>query len=327
MKDDDLRDRTDGDGHDDARSWVVRLASGKLTAEEGRAFRQWHAADPAHARAFVEAKRNWTVLGQATHELSREAAELSEKPAPYRGRITRRAALAGGAAAAAAAVAIIAVRPPFGLWSPVLDLTADYHTGIGETRTIAMTDNVSVQLSTRSRLSLQSDGADGVRLALLGGEAAIASTARAVTVVAGAGEARTESGRFNLRNDDQTVRVTCLEGHVDVRCAGQQATLGVGQQIRYGVSSMSSITSADAEEITAWQRGVLVFRNRTLGYVVDEVNRYRAGKIILTSRALGNQPVTLASFHLDRLDEIVPQLETLYGARARRLPGGIVLLS
>jgi ferric-dicitrate binding protein FerR (iron transport regulator) len=35
----------------------------------------------------------------------------------------------------------------------------------------------------------------------------------------------------------------------------------------------------------------------------------------------------VASFHLDRLDEVVAQIEALYGARARHLPGGIVLLS
>jgi transmembrane sensor len=104
-------------------------------------------------------------------------------------------------------------------------------------------------------------------------------------------------------------------------------TLGANQQIRYRSASLSSITSADPEEVTGWQRGVLVFHNQTLRYVVDEVNRYRPGKIVLTNQALGNKPVTLASFHLDRLDEIVPQMEALYGARARELPGGIVLLS
>jgi transmembrane sensor len=87
------------------------------------------------------------------------------------------------------------------------------------------------------------------------------------------------------------------------------------------------VTTADSDEITAWERGVLIFRNQSLGYVVDEVNRYRAGRIILLNQALGSRPVALASFHLDRLDEIIPQMEALYGARARYLPAGIVLLS
>jgi transmembrane sensor len=322
-----FRDSTSAPERDEAQLWVVRLASGKLTVEEGNAFRRWHADDPAHARAFTEAKQNWCSIGAAIQELSREAAttgahSLQEAP------VTRRWLLMAGAAATAATTAgVIAVRPPFGLWSPLVDLTADYHTGIGQTQTIAVAKNVTVQLSTRSRLSRQSDGTDGLHVALLAGEAAVASASRPITVVAGHGEARTLSGRFNLRNDDETVRVTCLEGRVDVQCGAQATVLHTNEQIRYGREAISSIISADPDEITAWQRGVLVFRNQPLQYVVDEVNRYRQGRIILVNQELARQPVTLASFHLDRLDEIIPQMESLYGARARRLPGGIVLLS
>jgi transmembrane sensor len=306
----------------------VRLASGKLTAEEGNAFRRWHAADPTHASAFAEAKRHWGLIGEATQELSREAAALTRQSPKREVPVTRRRLLlAGAAAATAAGLGIVAVRPPFDLWSPLVDLTADYHTGIGQIQTIAVAENVTVQLSTRSRLSLQSDTADGLRVALLAGEAAITSASRPVTVLAGHGETCAVSGQFNLRNDDEIVRVTCLEGRIDVRCGSEEMTLRANQQIRYGREALSSITSADPEEITAWQRGVLVFRAQTLRYVVNEVNRYRQGRIVLVNQELGNRPVTLASFHLDRLDEIIPQMEALYGARARHLPGGIVLLS
>lgn len=318
-----FRETTGGTGRGEAQSWVVRLASGQLTLEEATAFRRWHAADPAHARAFAEAKRHWDTMQRALREMSADsAAARARNPA-----VTRRRILAVGAAAAAAAVGYVAVRPPLDLWSPLLDLTADYHTGIGQTRTIAMAENVTVQLSTRSRLSLQSDRPEGVRVALLAGEAAIASASRPVTVVAGQGETHADSGRFNLRNDDDIVRVTCLEGRVDVRCGEQQTTLHPSQQVRYAQATLASVTAADPEEITAWQRGVLVFRNQRLRYVVDEVNRYRQGRIVLLNRDLGDRPVALASFHLDRLDDVVSQMEALYGAQVRRLPGGIVLLS
>jgi transmembrane sensor len=321
-------DRTASPDRDDARSWVVRLASGKLTAEEGNAFRRWHAADPMHASAFAEAKRHWGLIGEAAQALSREAAAPTRRHPMQEVAVTRRRLLlAGAAAATAASVGIAAVRPPFDLWSPLVDLSADYHTGIGQIRTIAVAENVTVQLSTRSRLSLQSDSPDGLRVALLAGEAAIASASRPVAVQAGLGETRAVSGRFNLRIDDEIVRVTCLEGRIEVRCGSEEMTLRPNQQIRYSREALSSVTSADPEEITAWQRGVLVFRNQTLRYVVNEVNRYRQGRIVLVNQELGNRPVTLASFHLDRLDEIIPQMEALYGARARRLPGGIVLLS
>src|SRR5262249_15602356 len=150
-----LQDETNEAGRDEARSWVVRLASGKLTVEEANALRRWHAADPAHARAFAEAKQQWRLVGTATQELARDLASgAALRPAGT--PITRRW-LMGAGAAAAAGIGVLAVRPPFGLWSPLVDVSADYRTGIGEVQTIAMGESVTVQLSTRSRLSLESD--------------------------------------------------------------------------------------------------------------------------------------------------------------------------
>lgn len=310
---------------DEARSWVVRISSGRLTVQDGVAFRRWHAANAAHARAFAEAKQHWQTVGQAAAALAAEAAIKLDRGPRKPAVLSRRWVL--GAAAAAACAGVVAVRPPFDLWSPVLDLSSDFHTGIGETRTIAVSDNVSVQLSTRSRLALQSDRSDDLRIALLGGEATVASQLRPITVSAGMGEASATTGRFNLRNDDGVVRVTCLEGLTQVSCAGRQTTLQPRQQIRYDASGASSPTTIDADDLTAWQRGMLVFRDQSLRDMIAEINRYRSGKIVLLNQSLGSRPVVVASFHLDRLDEVVAQIEALYGARARHLPGGIVLLS
>jgi transmembrane sensor len=312
-------------GQEEAQAWVVRLASGKLTAEEASTFRQWYARHPEHAVAFAEAKQHWKAMGQAAQEFARTQAVTINRSQGQTALRSRRWVLGAGALAASAAVA--AIRPPFELWSPVVDFSADYHTGVGEVQTIAMGEHATVQLSTRSRLALQSDQPSGLRIALLSGEAAIVSGSRPVTAVAGDGEVRAVSSRFNLRNDDGIVRVTCLTGKVDVSCENRELTLQANQQVRYAAQGVTSSTMVDPEEVTAWQRGVLVFRNRSLRYVVDEVNRYRAGKIMLLNRELASRPVALASFHLDRLDEIITQMEALYGAKARHLPGGIVLLS
>ena len=309
----------------EARNWVVRLASGKMTAEEGVSFRRWHAASPAHARAFAEAKQQWRLVGEAAQQLVPDPSFAGDRRARLQRGVDRRWLLAAGAASAAGVA--LAIRPPFELWSPILDFNADYRTGIGERQTIAVGEDVTVQLTTRSRLSLQSDRPDSLRMTLLDGEAAVSCGARPIAVVAGDGETRAVSGRFDLRNDGGSVQVTCLGGTVDVFCNDRHMTLRAGQQIRYARQGLSSITSADPDEITAWQRGVLVFRNQSLRYVVDEVNRYRPGRIILVNQALGARPVAFASFHLDRLDDVVPQMEALYGAMARHLPGGIVLLS
>ena len=69
-----------------------------------------------------------------------------------------------------------------------------------------------------------------------------------------------------------------------------------------------------------------IARDRPLAGVVDEVNRYRPGKIIITSGEL-KQRVVNGTFQLDRLDDFVAQVQQLFGARVTSLPGGVVLLS
>jgi transmembrane sensor len=319
-----LSDELDKTEPGEARDWVVRLASGNMTVQDAASFRRWHAASPSHARAFAEAKQHWRLMGEAAQGLGPSRVSLMERRA---GRpVDRRWLLGAGVGVAAAGVAL-AVRPPFELWSPLMDFSADYRTGVGERQTIMIAKDVNVELSTRSRLALQSDQPDDLQMKLLSGEAAVASTTRPITVAAGNGEVRTTSGRFDLRNDAGFVRVTCLEGAVEVLCNEQRATLRANEQIRYAKQGLSSITVADRDEVTSWQRGILVFRNQSLRYVINEINRYRSGRIILLNQTLGNRPVGLASFHLDHLDEVVSQMEALYGATARYLPGGIVLLS
>jgi ferric-dicitrate binding protein FerR (iron transport regulator) len=76
----------------------------------------------------------------------------------------------------------------------------------------------------------------------------------------------------------------------------------------------------------AWRRRVLVFDNRPLSYVVAEINRYRPGRLVLTSDALGARMVR-ARFSLNQLADAATLIREAFGARVTELPGGIVLLS
>jgi transmembrane sensor len=69
-----------------------------------------------------------------------------------------------------------------------------------------------------------------------------------------------------------------------------------------------------------------VFRATPVAEVVEEINRYRPGRIILINAALGRKPVT-GRFRIDKMDEILSRLELAVSARIQTLPGGIVLLS
>lgn len=311
---------------DEAETWLLRLTSGEATRVDAVALKQWCDQSSAHAAAFAEANLLWDRSLVA----ARNIAGVKQQPvAAHIGagaRLGRRAFL-GGAIAASAAAAMVAY-PPLRLWPSLPELAADYRTGAGEQRRIAVADSTSVNLNIRTSLSVRSsDGRDAVEL--IAGEAAIATGATAAkpfVVIAADGRVIASRARFNVRHDRSDVCVTCLDGEVQVEHGGQVATLRQQQQVLYGGRGLDPVITVDPAVVTAWQEGMLVFRNEPLARVIDEVNRYRAGKIVLMNAQLGRRVVE-ASFRIDRIDDVITLVRDAYDARVTRLPGGIVVLS
>ena len=84
--------------------------------------------------------------------------------------------------------------------------------------------------------------------------------------------------------------------------------------------------TVDTEAVIAWREQVLVFNNATLDTVIDEINRYRPGMLVLLNRELGKRRVQ-ARFSLEQLAGVALLIRDAYGAKCTQLPGGVVLLS
>lgn len=328
----------------EAYQWVMRLTSGDATKADAEALNRWRQTSQAHRRAFAEANLLWEKLRPVAAEAAARTPPLASQPHPVlvnspkvsNRLIGRRAFLGGALAASAAAVGYVAVQPPFNLLPSLGEMTADYRTGVGQQQQITLQDNVSVQLNTRTSIALLSPeksegkGQDQAnRIELISGEAAVATRSQILkpfTVVAAQGRTVATNARFNVRHDGATICVTCLEGDLRVEHLGQVLRVPMRQQIVYDATGLGTATNADPDMVTAWQRGLLVFRNDPLAHVIDEVNRYRPGKIILINADLGRRPV-LATFRIDRIEEVVPRLQAVFSVQVRNLPGGIVLVS
>jgi transmembrane sensor len=322
----------------EAYQWVMRLTSGEMTAADARALTRWRQTSQLHRQAFAEANLLWDKLGPA----AAESAGRTTVPAPAaidrqfsasnRG-FGRRAFLGGAMAASAAAAGYLVVRPPLDLWPSLAELDADYRTGTGQQRQIAFEDNASVKLNTRTSITVlpQDVGADHAdRIELISGEAVIATkpdAAKPFIVKAAQGQTVATKARFNVRRDGGTVCVTCLEGEIQVQHLGRSLSMRSREQVVYTADNLGATASVDdPEAMTAWERGLLVFRNDPLAHVIEEVNRYRPGQIILMNKELGKKPV-LATFRIDRIEDVVPRLRIVFGVQIKTLPGGIVLVS
>ena len=308
-----------------ALDWLRRLTSGEVSRSDIEALDRWRAQSRAHRRAFARANLLWDVL----EPVAREAGKRRPQTVlPFARPIGRRVILTGTAAAAAAGLAYVAIRPPLHLWPAISELAADYRTAAGERRQVSLTSGVTIEMNTRT--SLAERGADGAhKLELISGQVAVdvqGGASSPVVVVAADGQALADRAHFDVRRDDSSVCVTCSQGAVQVTCRSFAAALGPGQQVRYDAQGLGPVVAVDSNIVTSWQRGLLLFRDVPLAQVVEEVNRYRPGKLVLLNDDLGRRKV-VAGFRIDQIDDVVAYVSRTFGARTRSLPGGIVLLS
>ena len=314
---------------DEAIAWIVHLKTGEPTKADAEALGRWRAQSPAHEAAFKRAARIHRDAGIVAGRLTTPAtAPRMAQAAVGRRGISRRLVLGGGIAAAAAAAGYAVIQPPMALWPSLQELSADYRTAKGEQRKVEVTPEVALDLNTQTSIALRSQQGQPT-IELISGEVLVDArrpTSGPLLMLAAGGQIAASKAQFNAQCLDSTVSVTCLDGTVDVEHSGQTVRIGQGQQISYTRAGIGPSVTVDPAQVTAWQSGLLVFRDRPLAAVVDEVNRYRPGKIVIVSAELRQRSVN-GDFEIKKLDSFVTQVEQLFGAHATTLPGGLVLLS
>lgn len=289
-----------------AQDWLVRLTSGQATQADAQALQHWCARSPAHAQAFAQARQLWLLLGPA----ARQASQVVPMP------MLSRRALLGGAVAASAALVVWQ-----GGWLENLaQPSAAFATEVGEQRRIELAPGIDLELNVRTRVSREPNG-----VALLDGEIEVLAS-QAIQVHAGDGLISTEQARFNVRQEDEGVCVTCLSGKLDIATQGKLRTLPAGMQLRYGPQHIGTPEAFDPGQVMAWRERMLVFRDAPLAQVIAEINRYRPGRLVLLNPTLGRRRVQ-ARFSFEQLPQVAELIRAAYGARCLELPGGVVLVS
>ncbi len=313
----------------EALAWVIRLHSGTATSDDAEAIAEWRRRSEEHEAAFRDAVKLWRTFGEATRRLVAEQPNEAPQISRTRKIVVSRRGLIGGALAASVAAGYVLVRPPMGLWPSLEELSADYRTAKGEQRDIALSDNIALKLNTQTSIAVRSTASEP-RIEIISGEAAIVAKradAAPLIVDAGAGRIAARAASFNVRCLDGAVSVSCIDGAVDVIWSGKTVHVGKDQQVSYSAADgMGVPTSVDPSQALAWQDGHLIVRDWPLSRVVEEINRYRPGKIVVMDAQLGRRMVT-GTFHLNHLDDFIGQAHGLFGATVHSLPGGVMILT
>lgn len=309
--------------HDEAVRWVSYLATGEASDADTARLAAWRALSPAHEAAFRRAMLAWRFAG---------AALLDEANARAHRRIGRRQFLAGGAAAGIVGWSSMELG-----FIPDLDaFSADYATGIGEQRQLAIASRHSVHLSADSALThadasgdapaaRRANGAD--RLKLIKGSAYfnVGPEAPPLVVAAGDGAVIAAHGAFAITIAPDAVVVSCESGTATVVKDGPRL-LKPAQRILYNKAGCSRPAPVRPEGIGAWRNGLLVVEDRPLASVVDTLNRHRTGHVFLVNQKKARQLVTRA-FDLTQPEGMLRSLVADHGLVPTRLPAGIVILA
>jgi transmembrane sensor len=303
----------DGPGRrlsDEAIDWLVRLGSGQATPTARLAFLRWRQRSAAHEAAAVEAETLLRAVGD-----TRQADQLRRhgEPLTHRRPVGRRVLFAGAALASVAVVTVSLTS-----LGPLSALYADHATGVGSRKRVDLADGSFVILNTATAVSVDYSGKER-RVVLHDGEAlfdAAKDPSRPFIVTAGDMEVRAVGTTFVVRLKE----VTVSEGTVDVTIGSRPPIRVVaGQRLGVGEADRFKLSMTDIDAATAWQRGKLIFNRRPLESVVAELQRYRAGRIVVLGDRLKALEVT-GVFDLDDTDRILRAIEETTRARIVNMP-------
>lgn len=270
---------------DAAIDWMVKLEFYQPSAETQAAFNTWLNERPLHVQAWerVRSLRDEFAAvptGLASHALHAVGKRRQEN------RLSRRQTLKLLMLAGVAVSATWAVRNEVP-WQRTL---ADASTRIGEQRTIALDDGSIVVLNTDSAVSFALHD-DQRRIVLHRGEIMITTgadtayqTKRPFWVDTPFGTMQALGTRFVVRLDDDRARISVQEGAVQMHPAkaGDSVIAKVGESWLLSERAVEPAGVLGMSE-DGWTDGVIAGQNMRLGDLLNELSRYRRGKIACDS--------------------------------------------
>ena len=270
--------------HEEAVAWVVRLTSGHVTSEDRAHFDAWHALGQLAEGSTMPAT---TSLSPSQGGRPWTADQASRQKAWW----TRRRRWL-----ATAAVVLLLVGLLTTLTDSLVLVQADYQTGIGATRVVTLPDGSTAHLNTYSALAVRFDDRER-RIAVLRGEVAFtvvsSGDTRPFIVSARAVDARALGTQFVVWQHEDHTELTVIAHHVAVStppspgCERLPVVLASGQTVRATAhAGLEPVRVVDLRAVTAWQRGRLIFDRVPLRTVLQELNRYHRGYLLLADRTL-----------------------------------------
>lgn len=346
---------------DQATAWFTRLQADDVSTDERDQFQQWFRADSQHAEAYEQTRKLWNLLqlpaAQVQSRIISEEASLTQRlsePSPLGTTAWRACPASSGMQevgeskkllprglgegglkshrpsfrfAVISALSVLLAVTVWQLPKHLQNWQSDYHTAPGQQVSINLKDGSRLTLNTDTALTVQFSEQQR-RIVLLRGEAyfeVAPNKSRPFIVDGGPADARAVGTAFSVKKQKDDVRVAVSEGIVEVSAGSTSTRVHAAQQIDYQHGQMQAVFNVNNDDAFAWRRGQVVFSRQPLSEVLEEVNRYRSGRIVAVNPALAGRIVS-GVFNSSDANSVVDALKATLHAEAGNVPGGLVLL-
>jgi transmembrane sensor len=254
----------------EAAAWHTRLRDHAVAPDDHGAWEAWHAADPAHQRAWHKVQAVGARMGRIPAPLAMQA--LAARP-------QRRAALRSIALGLGiGSTALLSWRMlPWAEWQ------ATHHTATGERRELSLPDGSALSLDTATSVDVAFD-ADERLLKLVAGRIGVATQpdpqGRPFSVQTPQGRVLALGTRFTVQvSAGGGTRVAVQEKAVRVLpLHGEPRELNAGEQTTFSAQGAEAPEPAELSSVS-WKDGGLIAIDMPLGRLIDELSRYRHGHL------------------------------------------------
>ncbi|WP_140987033.1 FecR family protein [Asticcacaulis tiandongensis] len=311
-----------------AADWLQKRQTDALFDEV--AFTQWLAEDPRHEDAWLRVQSMWAsfddyqtapeLLALRTRVLQRAYQRKQRRWS--KGELGRRSLLFGGGAAAAAVIGA-------GLF-----LYGSHHqtfsTGIGEMRTLVLSDRSLITLDANSRL-IVSYSHDLRRLELIQGRAhfdVAHDPSRPFQVEARHQTVTALGTDFTVELRPRALTVALFKGKVSVgEASGKLHQLTPLQELRLhsDLPEGFAIRPLNATQDLAWREGRLIFNNERLADAAERMSNYTQTRISV-DRDVADMRIS-GMFMVGQTNAFIDALQAYYPLQADISPNRVTIRS
>lgn len=330
----------------DASDWLAKLDRGALSPDERAAFGLWLTEDPKNRDAIKEAAAFWYGLNAPFSEPgafgypSPQGAKSTLRFPPRARRLAAGFKIAAIAASLLIAAGIVSI---LNIPSHPSDEASYFATNIGETRSVSLSDGSEITLNTNS--IAEQDFSKKERIVRLVSGEAIFDVAhdegRPFLVYASDSMIRAVGTRFSVRVEPDKVSVTVTEGRIAIlERSGQQGGQAsqnraaspvmvdegeAGEIDRTAGAVKQPLSDRDVAERLSWAKGQLIFYDKDLQSVVDEIARYTTVEIEIPDETLRIRKVT-GVFQIGDINIMLEGIESALDVKSEWMsPNRIVL--